>query len=196
MLAPVTSEPGPPVPPARPAPKPPPSLWWFAGPVVMLVLAVGVGIAFFVGTLRSVTEVYAEVPADGEPHLVSVDPDDRVTLLLPVGTLAQCRVTDTAGAELPVEDHSGSFTITTRGREWEAAGWFDPRVADEVAVACPRTPGIESFLVAPYVRIGGFVVRILATVLVPLVVGGAGALWLVVLAVLQVVRRSEAGRRV
>ncbi|GAA1914377.1 hypothetical protein [Nocardioides marmoribigeumensis] len=187
----------------------PPSWWWFAAPVVLGVLAVVVGAGAFVSLLHTVDTRYGEVRPDGEPHAISVPTAHRVVVMVPtLGNTGDwtCRVTDSQGRAVTTSDPSGTFTLGGG----EASGWqslltFDPADVDGVGdtskvrvyVAC-RTSGVDidgnsgTVLVAKAPQSGTLVALVALMVLGPILLGGAALVWLVVLVVLQVVRRSGA----
>ncbi len=193
-------------PPQRPR-KPPPSWWWFLGPAILTVAAIAVGVGGFLSTLHEVGGTYDEFRPDGEPHAVSVPTADRAMLMVPEGVDRlewRCRVTDDEGRALSTRESGGSFSFSNDRGSWESLLTFDPADAatgtDEVpasvtvVVECSRLgdgPG-DTVRVTKAPQVAAIVGRVALTVLGPLALGGAAFAWMIVLVVLQVVRRTGA----
>jgi hypothetical protein len=178
--------------PAAPA-KPPPSWWWFLGPLALVVLSGVVFAAMLVSTLSDVTQVDARIPADGEPHQVTVPTDgDRMLFSDAAGDRRPCVITDSDGQQIEQREVFGDFTMTRDGREWSGLTRFDPGDG-EIVVSCPpgSTPSQGEVLVTPAHDIGAMVVRIIGTILLPMILGGLGLLWAIILAVVILTRRSQ-----
>jgi hypothetical protein len=189
-----------PAPPTSRRTKAPPSWWWFLGPVVLGALAMVVGAGAFLTLVGTVDTRYGEVRPDGEPHAVVVPTGQRVAVMVPADgnrTDWTCRVADSEGRPVPTTDPSGTLTLGGgESSSWESLATFalsDVDDAEEVTVyvACRTTAETDgSVLVAKAPR-GGVMVAIIAImVLGPILLGGAAVLWLVVLTVLHVVRRT------
>jgi hypothetical protein len=191
----VTAQPPPPPPgpppgplPPSPAPKARPSAWWFVVGVVLLLLAALVLVVALVWGFRSLLVTDATVPVDGEPHAVGVDTDRDRMLYVDTGAEEPvCTVRDTAtGEDLPTARPGGDFTRGTGGTEWRGRWTVDPG-SGELEVTCTGAAGTE-VQVGPAPSIGGFVVAVLVAVLVPLLLGGAGFVVLLVTGVLWATR--------
>ena len=94
------------------------------------------------------------------------------------------------------EKPRGSFSFGTEASEWESQVAFDAPAADTeevtVEVACRASDSrSETVLVTKAPDAGATVARVALMVLGPLLLGGIAFTWLVVLVVLQVVRRTE-----
>jgi hypothetical protein len=98
---------------------------------------------------------------------------------------------------VPTSTGNGSFSFTNESSSWESLLSFDPADAGQgrtatVHVAC-RTSGVTSgdtVLVVEAPRVGALFARVGLMVMGPLLLGGAGFVWLLVLIVLHVVRRT------
>ncbi|MEV7428650.1 hypothetical protein AB0N29_03460 [Nocardioides sp. NPDC092400] len=180
--------PGPPTPPpyaagpGAPDPRRPrPSGWWFAMGGALLVAAVASGIGLLVWTLSGFLDTDATVSGDGRPHLVTVDDDRDRVLWLRTDDPTACRVVDaTTGQEVRLGPVGGTFEKSDGSGEWTADSRFRPG-SGELEVTCAAGGAPVQVGHAPDVR--GFVGGIVATVAVPLVLGLAGLVVLLVTAV-------------
>lgn len=186
-----------PVPPPYPSPprpgKKPPSWWWFLGPVLLMLASAVVFAVMLATTVQDLTQVDARVPADGEPHSVSVPAGEHMLFAdVPAGELPPCTITDDEGREIEQRDVVGEFTISRDGREWSGLTRFDAGDGD-VVITCARQAsfGAGEVLVTPGHEIGGFIARIFGTILIPMALFGIGALWAIVLGVVILVRRTS-----
>ncbi len=181
----------PPVPPddgARPAAPPPPaprrrrpSGWWFALGGTLLVAALVTFVALFAWTLAGFLDTDATVRADGQPTTVRLEGDDRRMLWLDDDLDQSCDLVDPAtGQPVATRPVSGSFTRADGAEEWTGLLTFAPG-SGTVEVTCV---GAGSVLVGPAPAIGSFVGGLLATILVPLFLGGCGLVVLIVTGVL------------
>ena len=146
-------------------------------------------------TIGDVAEVDAQVPVDGEPHAVTVGTDgDR--MLLGQGGDQPCTVRDDQGATIEQQPIFGDFSMSRQGEQYTGLTRFDPGNG-RIEVTCPQQLGTASqqVLVTEAVDVGGFVARIFGTILIPMVIGGIGVLWAIVLAVLMVTRRQSPPRQ-
>lgn len=170
--------------------KPPPSWWWFLGPVALMVVSVAVFAGMLVWTIQDVAQVDARVPVDGEPHVVTVPTDGDRMLFASSGELP-CLIRTSDGREVEQRDVFGDFTMTRDGREWSGLTRFDPDDG-RLVVSCRRDPSLPGteVLITPAVGVGGFVGRVLGTIVVPMILGGAGMLWAIILGVLILTRRT------
>lgn len=171
-----------------PPPKKRPSGWWFVLGGALVVAAAAVGVAMFVWVLSSFLETDAKVPADGQPHVVTVETDGDRTLWLQDGTGQSCDVVDTRTGEAVAQDPLiGSYQRSDSDGEWHATGSFDPG-SGTLEVTCT---GGGTALVAPAPQIGSFAIGILLTILVPLGLGLAGLVVLLVTGILWAVRPAR-----
>ena len=180
----------PPVPPQRRKPRP--SGWWFVVGTALVVAAIIAAIGLFWWTLSAFLDSDATISADGRPHEVSVGTDRDRMIWLESGRPEDCRVVDArTGDPIPLDPVGAAYTRSDSGGDWHGVARFDPGSGDLV-VTCD---GGGSALISPAPRIGSFVVGILATILVPLLLGLAGLVTLIVTGILWATRpsRAEAG---
>jgi hypothetical protein len=178
---------GDPAAPALPPRRRRPSGWWFVLGGGLVIAAVAAGIGLFVWTLAGFLETDATVQADGQPHRVSVGTAGDRMLWFDESTAQphECRVIDTAsGEELPLEPVTGDYRRSngTMG-DWIGVRRFDPR-SGELEVTCTGTYNQATVEIGKAPQIASFVGGMLAAILVPLVLGGAGLLVLIVTGVL------------
>ncbi len=181
--------PGPPWPPAGgpgfpayPAPqprRPRPSGWWFVAGGALVLVGVVVGVALFAWTLLGFLSTDATVQADGTAHVVQLDDPDKGRMIWwPAGQTADCRIVDmVTGEEVEVSPPGASFDKSDGSGSWRGAGVFDPG-SGTLEVTCSTTGG--PIQIGPSPQAASFVGGILATVLAPLLLGGAGLIVLLV----------------
>jgi len=99
-----------------------------------------------------------------------------------------CTVDNGSGARTPPFP-DGTTTITTGGRTWEGFAAFDTGDGT-VTISCEDIAPWTRLRVGPALG-AGFVVRILVTILAPVVLGLAGMVVLVVTAVLWFTRQPR-----
>lgn len=184
---------GPP-PQTRSAPegKPPPSWLWFLGPLVLLVLAGAIFSVMLLRTVDEVTQVDARVPVDGAPHRVTVPADGERMLFADASAgAAPCRVTDSRGREIAQRDVLGDLSMTRDGQDWSGLTRFDPGDGT-IVVTCPRAPGAPAteVLVTPAHDVSSVVIRVVVTIVVPMILGGIALLWALIIGILMLTRRS------
>lgn len=190
-----------PAPPTRAARKPP-SWWWFLAPVVLTILAVIVGAGAFVSMLHTLDVRYGEVRADGEPHAISIPTKDRAMLMVSTRGNAgdwTCRVTDEEGRSLVTSAKPGNVSFSNEASSWQSLLTFDPSAAGSgdqatVYVSCraATTTPADTVLLAKSPKGSAIVIRVLAMILGPLILGGAAFVSFIVLVILQVTRRTGA----
>jgi hypothetical protein len=181
--------------PAAPAPpeKVRPSWWWFVLGGGLLVAAVASGIGLFVWTLSSFLATDVSVPADGAAHTVDVGTDgDRMLWFDERYDEPTCSLAD-AGTREPVaglRGPSGEFRRSTGGESWHGAYVFEPG-SGRVEVTCTavETAPVE-VEIGPAPSLGSFGIGLLLTIVVPLVLGGAGLVVLLVTGILWSSRRT------
>jgi hypothetical protein len=171
----------------------PPSWWWFLGPMLLMLLSGVVFVVMLVGTVQDISQVDARVPADGEPHAVSVPAGDRMLFTdAQTGSEPPCTITDDEGREIEQRDIFGDFTMSQDGREWSGLTRFDAGDGDIVVTCAQQQSGVAGeVLVTPAHEIGSFIARIFGTILIPMALFGIGFLWAIVLGVLILVRRTS-----
>lgn len=171
--------PGPGAPPRRTRP----SGWWFAVGGVCVLAAIAAGIGLLVWTLGGLLDVEASVRADGEPHAVVLDGGGERMVWGRSADGTDCTIVDTAtGEEVDYSPVSGTLTKEDRSGSWTGVVTFDPG-SGSLQVTCVDTGG-EVVQLGPASDAGTFVGKVLATVLVPLVLGGLGLVVLVVTGIL------------
>ncbi|MBC9732272.1 hypothetical protein [Nocardioides marmotae] len=189
--------------PAGPDPrKPRPSAWWFALGGGLLLAAVAAGVALFVSTLSAFLETDATVPADGAPHTVTVPTDRDRVLWLDPDEAVRCQVVDGATGRPVVMSPVGADLQKSDGDgEWRAAARFHPGSGD-LEVTCTdgagdgtdTGTGIDTgeAQVGPAPSVGGFIGSIVLAITVPLVLGLAGLVVLLVTVVRWATGRPRA----
>ena len=177
----------PPPPPQRPPQKPRPSGWWFVVGGGLMLVGLVVGVTAFVLLFRGLLTTDASVPVDGEGHRVSVPTDgDRLLWADTEAQRPQCTVTDReSGREIPLETPHGDF----ERNEQTAVRSFDSGSGD-LDITCDGDPDTE-VEIGPAPSIRSFVGGILAAVLAPLLLGGAGFVIVLVTGVLWSTRPAR-----
>ncbi|WP_248582354.1 hypothetical protein [Nocardioides sp. InS609-2] len=166
-----------------PAAKPRPhAAWWIAPPLVIAV-GIGLGILCAVRLFAGTFQTDATVPADGQPHPVRVDDTGRQLVWVRDGrTPPMCTVEDSVtGRLLTLDPPTDTYTKTTGGMRWQAAYAVDaPHRA--LVLSCAALPG-EQAQIGSALSGTGMATTIVGVILFPLLLGGAGLLWLILLAV-------------
>lgn len=169
--------------------------WWLgAGLLVLAVVVFVVGVAVSVGSVASSvgTDRDTVVDVDGRPHPVTLRDTDTGYLWNGFDATPHCTVTDRAsGRPLPVRPVHGAVSRTDDGDSFGAFGRFDAG-SGRVVVTCVPAPGsastFGSITVGPDPHIGRSVALIMLTILVPIVLGVAGVVVLIVMTVLWATR--------
>ena len=171
-------------PPPRPPQKPRPSGWWFVLGGGLMLVGLAVGVTAFVLLFRGLLTTDASVPVDGESHRVSVPTDgDRLLWADARAQRPHCTVTDReSGREIPLEGTTGDFE-----RNGQAAVRSFDSGSGDLDIACEGDPGTE-VEIGPAPSIPSFVGGVLAAVLAPLLLGGAGFVIVLVTGVLRSTR--------
>jgi hypothetical protein len=174
--------------PPSPPSKRRPSGWWFVLGGGLIVAAVVAGIGLFIWTLSSFLETDAEVPADGQEHIVSVGTDDDRLLWLADGGGQSCSIFDNQTGQ-PVEDDDvdGSFNRSDSDGAWHGVASFDPGSGD-LTVSCD---GGGTVLIGPAPQFGSFFAGVAATILVPLGLGFLGLAIVITTGVLWAIRPAR-----
>jgi hypothetical protein len=183
---------GPPVYPAYQKPVPSrrrPSGWWFVAGALLMLAGVAIGTLLIVQTVRAFTETDATIRADGQPHSVSVDADqDRMVWIHP-GEPQTCSIVDTAtGEDVVLERPGASYTKSVGSGEWEGSRTFDPGSGD-LEVTCDASGG--EIQIGPAPEFGAFFGGLAAGILAAVLLGGAGFVLLIVIAVLYATGRPR-----
>lgn len=172
-----------------PLPKRPrPSGWWFVVGSVLVVGAVAVAVGLFVWTLSGFLDTDARVAADGRPHRVTVDTDGDRMLWFEDGSAQACQITDRdTGEQLDLRHVDATYTRSDSDGDWRGFARFDPGSGDLEVTCTPR----GSVLIGAAPRIGSFVAGLLATILVPMVLGMSGLAILIVTGILFATRPAR-----
>lgn len=163
--------------------KPRPSAGWFVLGIALILVAVVAAVGLFVWTISGFFDTDARVPADGQPHQVSVGTDgDRMLWVDDTMTHPACRIVDRAtGRVIAQRPVGGDFRRDRGAGDWVGASRFSPG-SGHLTVRCVGRGGSVEIGSAP--RIRSFVVGIVATIVVPLVLGLAGLVVLLVTGIL------------
>ncbi len=166
-----------------PSTKPRPHAAWWIAPPLVIVVGIGLGIFCAVRLFTGTFQVDATVPADGQPHPVRVDDTGRQLVWVRDGALPPpCTVEDSVtGQPLTLDPPTGTYTKTTGGMRWQAAYTVDAPHR-ELVLSCDAAPG-EQTQIGSALSGSGLTTTIVGVFLFPFLLGGAGLLWLVLLAV-------------
>jgi hypothetical protein len=181
-----------------------PSWAWFVVGAGLIVVGLAAGVALFVWTLSAFFSTDARVPADGQPHTVTVGTDGDRMLWRGDDVLdPACRIVDTAnGRELRLRPVGADLSRDTpRDGEMVAAYRFAPG-SGELEVTCTVQSDVggdpdwqmtfgEKVVIGPAPSIGSFVVGIVATIAVPGLLGVLGLATLIVTGVLWATRPAR-----
>ena len=137
-------------------------------------------VGLFAWTLTGFLDTDATIRADGDARTVELEGDERRMLWLEDGYEQTCEVTDDDGVAVDTRPVGGDFTRSDGSGDWTGSVTFDPPSAT-VGVTCD---GEGSVILGPAPAIGSFVGGLLATILVPLLLGGLGVAVLIVTGVL------------
>lgn len=181
--------------PARPH-KPRPSAGWFVVGIALILGAAAAAVGLFVWTLSAFLQTDVEVVRDGEPHAVEVSTDGDLMLWAYLyETRPSCRVVDrVTSEEVELRRPGGEFRREDGGT---AGGWvgiwrFDPGSGDlEVTCSAIDSNPPSKVEIGPAPRISSVVGGILATILVPLLLGLAGVAVLLVTGILWSLRPAQ-----
>lgn len=158
-----------------------PSAWWFAVGGTLVLVAIVVFVAVFAWTLTGFLDTDATVDADGRPETIRLEGDDRRMLWLQDGVAQTCTVADPdTGDEVPTRSVGGDFNRSEGGTDWTGSVTFASG-SGSVEITCT---GGGTVIVGPAPAIGSFVVGLLATIFIPLLLGGTGVVILIVTGVL------------
>ena len=158
-----------------------PSAWWFLAGGALVVAAIVAFVALFAWTLTGFLDTDATVDADGQAETVRLEGDERRMLWLQDGQTQTCSITDPdTGDDVPTREVTGEYGRTNDGDGFSGVATFAPG-SGTVEVSCS---GGGTVLIGPAPGIGSFVLGLLATIFVPLLLGSAGVVILIVTGVL------------
>jgi hypothetical protein len=129
-------------------------------------------------TLRPLAQEDAVVPADGTTTRVSLPAGEERALYREIGSAARCEITDGSGKQVVQRPVTGDFTYN----DWRAVSRFDTGDGD-LSFTCDGFPD-GRVRIGDLPSTGGFVGGLLIGILVPLLLGVAGLVVLVVTAIL------------
>lgn len=173
--------------PGRPAPtkyRPKPR-WWVIGGV-LLVLAPVVFVASLFTVLSPLFREDAVFAADNQTHVVDLPAGEERALFTPQGSEVSCSSVDADGADVELRGVGGDFTVN----EWQAVARFDTGDG-EVTFQCEGAGPTGEVRIGSLPSGGAFVAGLLIGILVPIVLGGAGLVVLIVTAVLYASRPAR-----
>ncbi|GAB3259161.1 hypothetical protein GCM10027425_21300 [Alteromonas gracilis] len=175
------------LPPRKPRPR---ALWWFVGGGLLLL-----GVISFVALLlltlgrATTTDVTGQLGPQGEAVLTVPTDERRMLFLAANGAGAPCQLVTRSGRPLELERSGLSATVTVDGVQWYGVGTFTSPESEVLAV-CDALPGTGYRVGEPLGS--AFVGGILATIFVPMALGGLGLIVLLVTAVLWFTRPPRA----
>ena len=183
----MTAWPAPPPTQHPPLGRPRPSGWWFVVGGGLMLVGLAIGVTAFVLLFRGIMTTDASLPVDGARHQVSVPTDgDRMIWADTTAPRPECTVADRAsGEEIDLEATDGDF----ERNDQTAIHSFAPGSGD-LDITCEGARG-SAVDIGPAPDITIFVGGILVAVLVPLLLGGAGFVIVVVTGVLFSTRPSR-----
>lgn len=147
-------------------------------PVLLIVVGVAVGVLLVVRAVLGFSQTEATVPADGEPHAVTLEDTGERMVWVEESTTSSCTIVE-QGDDTPVRTRSmtGSFSRSGPSGSWVGASTFDPP-GTRLEVTCAAGGG--DVQIGPAVDGGAFALGIVLGILVPLVSIAGGVVWLVV----------------
>jgi hypothetical protein len=169
-----------------------PSWVWFVVGGGLIVVALVLAVVLFAWALSGFIRTDATVRADGEAHSVSVGTDrDRMLWMDPRSQT--CDITDTeSGDPVDLRGVTGSYHRSDSHGDFEGLYRFSPG-SGHLSVTCQTigAGGTDSVLIGPMPQIGNFVAGILLGILVPGLLGLAGAIVLLVTTILFATRQAR-----
>lgn len=171
------------LPPRKPRPR---AVWWFVGGG-LLVLGIISFVVLLLLTLGRATgtDVTGQLGAQGEAVLTVPTDERRMLFLAANGAGATCQLVTQDGRPLELDRSAVSTTVTVDGVQWYGIGTFTSPDS-EILALCDAIPGTGYRVGEP---LGAtFVGGILATIFVPMALGGLGLIVLLVTAVLWFTR--------
>ena len=181
----------PPPPYAAPPPRRPrPRARWFVVGGVLLVLAPVAFVGALLLTLRPLMAEDAVFAADGQSHQVRLPAgEERAIYVDGASADTTCEVTDGAGDPVDLRSPGGDFTYN----EWEATAVFDTGDGD-TTFTCTGSDPTDRVRIASVPSVGGLIGGVVGAVLLPLLLGLAGLITLVVTGVLWATGAPRAPR--
>lgn len=167
----------PPLAPRRPRPR---RIWFFVGGGLVLVAVVTFVVLLVLLLSRSTrTDDVATLSPSGQPVSLDVEAGEKRMLFTVEGQPAPgCTMTDADDEQVVLYPLGSSVTVGTDGTEWKGFATFTARTGQVELTCVDAVPGQQVRVGAPLGA--GFVGGILATIFVPLILGGAGVAVLVV----------------
>lgn len=162
--------------------KPRPKALWFLGPAGCILVAVAVFAVGLLLTLRSATHVDATFAAQGQPEAVALSHPGK-QMIMSNDLTTQCQVIGPTGHEVPVTDSVDSFTRSDSHGTFNKVGVFTTS-SPSVSITCRGADPGSMVEIGPSVDLGHFIGGVLATILLPMLFGGLGLIWLLVLTIL------------
>lgn len=147
-------------------------------PVLLIVVGIAVGVFLVVRAVLGFSQTEATVPADGEPHAVTLADTGERMVWVEEYTTSSCTIVE-QGGDTPVQTRSmtGRFTKSGPSGSWVGSSTFDPP-GTRLEVTCAAGGGAVQ--IGPAVDGGGFALGIVLGILVPLLSIAVGVVWLVV----------------
>jgi hypothetical protein len=147
---------------------------------VLLVLAPVVFVGALFLTLRPLMAEDAVFASDGRPHQVDLPAGEERALYLDSAFAdTGCEVVDGSGAPVDLRPVGGEFTYN----EWEATDRFDTGDGD-LTFTCSGSDPTDRVRIASIPSVGGLIGGVVGAVVLPLLLGLAGLVTLVVTGVL------------
>lgn len=161
-----------------------PNVKWFLGPAIMLALAVTVFVVMMVLLLKGMSHTDARVARDGQPHPIALEGTEPRMVWEPlVESSADCTITDLESAEeLTMATPLAGYTRTFGSVEMRGAWTFTPH-STAVSITC-KADGGGDVEIGKAPRFASFFGGMFAGIVGTFLLGGIGALWLVVLLIL------------
>lgn len=171
-----------------------PSWRWFVVGAALLLTGVGLVVPAIVLSIAAFTQVQARVAADGVTQTISVEPQTVYLLWERPGQREDCVVVDAATRADVALRGLGSTTYT---RDLGDGTWIGARTftaaSSSVEITC--SPASSSVEVGERPRVHTVVGGVLLGLVVPILLGLAGAALLIVVGILHAVRRAPTRRR-
>lgn len=170
------------------APKPRrrrPSRWWLVSGLLMLVVGAGLSLGALVLTIKGFTDVEATVRADGTTETLSLDADTSYLIWVHPDEPDACTVVQADGRQIGTSGLGAtSYTRDIGSEAWEGDRTFESGSGD-IEVTCAADGGPIQIGPEPHVHtvVGG----ILLGLLLPILVGAAGFVVLVVVGILYAI---------
>ena len=164
-------------------------IWFFvAGGLLLLALVVFLTALFLV--LRPLTQEDAVFTASESPYQVDLPADSERTLFTSNGFPVNCSATDGSDRQIEFRRVGGEFTYN----EWTALYRFDTGDGN-VTFDCTESPPGMEIRIGQTPSTGGFVGGLLVGIIVPMILGLAGVVMLIVVGVLFATGEPRKGPR-